>query len=208
MSTLTNINTSNLRHMGMGAAMMLFMATEANAHHAMDGQTPVTFAQGFISGIAHPVIGLDHFIFLLIAAVLAFTLSGVARYVVPLLFVAATLGGTVFHLADGNIPFAETLVALSVLGAGIIAVTRKSLGAVFLGAVFAVSGVFHGYAYGEAIVGAETGPLLAYLIGFSVIQYLIIGAVIRAFALQATMTRLGSSLAILSGGLFMLLSIG
>ncbi|MFP3339697.1 HupE/UreJ family protein, partial [Micrococcus sp. SIMBA_131] len=36
--------------------------------------------------------------------------------------------------------------------------------------------VFHGLAYGEAIIGAETGPLGAYLLGFSVIQMAIAGA--------------------------------
>jgi urease accessory protein len=40
-------------------------------------------------------------------------------------------------------------------------------------ALFAVSGVMHGYAYGEAIVGAETTPLLAYLSGFTVMQFVI-----------------------------------
>ena len=34
----------------------------------------------------------------------------------------------------------------------------------------AVAGIFHGYAYGEAIVGAEITPLIAYLAGFAIIQ--------------------------------------
>ncbi len=37
----------------------------------------------------------------------------------------------------------------------------------------AVSGLFHGYAYGEAIIGATTVPLLAYLFGFTLIQWII-----------------------------------
>lgn len=36
--------------------------------------------------------------------------------------------------------------------------------------LFAVAGLFHGYAYGEAIFGAEQAPLAAYLIGLVVIQ--------------------------------------
>ncbi len=36
-----------------------------------------------------------------------------------------------------------------------------------------IAGVFHGYAYGEAIVGAEMNPLVAYLAGFTVIQLLV-----------------------------------
>jgi urease accessory protein len=40
-----------------------------------------------------------------------------------------------------------------------------------LAGLAAFAGIFHGYAYGEAIIGANMTPLLAYLLGFSVIQY-------------------------------------
>jgi urease accessory protein len=44
--------------------------------------------------------------------------------------------------------------------------------------VFAgMAGLFHGYAYGEAVVGAGMPSLLAYLIGFSTIQMAISGGV-------------------------------
>jgi urease accessory protein len=36
-----------------------------------------------------------------------------------------------------------------------------------------VAGLFHGYAYGEAIFGAQTTALVAYLAGFTVIQLVI-----------------------------------
>ncbi len=36
-----------------------------------------------------------------------------------------------------------------------------------------MSGAVHGYAYGEAIVGAESTPLLAYLCGFTLVQFAI-----------------------------------
>jgi urease accessory protein len=39
-----------------------------------------------------------------------------------------------------------------------------------------VAGIFHGYAYGEAIFGAQTTALVAYLSGFTVIQLVISGA--------------------------------
>jgi urease accessory protein len=34
----------------------------------------------------------------------------------------------------------------------------------------ASAGIFHGYAYGEAIIGAEMSPLAAYLVSFTLIQ--------------------------------------
>ena len=36
----------------------------------MGGATPATFWQGLASGVGHPVIGLDHLVFLLAAGVL------------------------------------------------------------------------------------------------------------------------------------------
>jgi urease accessory protein len=32
----------------------------AFAHHVMGGRTPATFVEGVLSGLGHPVIGLDH----------------------------------------------------------------------------------------------------------------------------------------------------
>ena len=37
----------------------------------------------------------------------------------------------------------------------------------------AIAGIFHGYAYGEAIVGAQMTPLVAYLAGFAIIQLIV-----------------------------------
>ena len=45
--------------------------TFALAHHGIDGRTPTTFAEGLISGLAHPVLGLDHLVFLLAAGLAA-----------------------------------------------------------------------------------------------------------------------------------------
>jgi urease accessory protein len=54
--------------------------------------------------------------------------------------------------------------------------------------LFALAGLFHGHAYGEAIFGAEQTPLMAYLAGFCAIQ-LAIAAVFmiagRAMAMGA-----------------------
>lgn len=41
------------------AALLALLPLPAFAHHAMGGATPSTLGQAFISGIAHPVIGLD-----------------------------------------------------------------------------------------------------------------------------------------------------
>ena len=46
----------------------------------------------------------------------------------------------------------------------------------------AAAGLFHGWAYGAAVIGAETTPVIAYLVGFGMIQMLIAGGVALATA--------------------------
>src|SRR3546814_19155220 len=77
-------------------------ATTAHAHHAMDGAVPAGFAEGFVSGLAHPVIGLDHLAFIVAAGVVA----GAARLGLwlPALFVAASIPGVALHLQAPALP--------------------------------------------------------------------------------------------------------
>lgn len=197
------------------ASLLLVASSPAFAHHAMGGMTPQTFSQGFLSGLAHPVIGLDHLAFLVVAMLLVSVLKGASRYLVPLSFVGATIAGTVLHLGAANIPMSEALVALSVVIGGVIALTRSNPGAFVLSALFAVCGVLHGYAYGESIIGAETTPLLAYLGGFAAIQYaLIIGGVLalgkiarRSEKALMLASRAGSFAALLTGGAFLTMGL-
>jgi len=195
--------------------LLMISSSPAFAHHAMGGMIPETFSQGFLSGLAHPIIGLDHFAFLIVAILLSCALKGAARYLVPMTFIGATLGGTVLHLGAANIPMVETLVALTVVAGGVLVLTRNYPGAIVLSGVFAVSGILHGYAYGEAIVGSEATPLMAYLIGFSAIQYaIIVGGVVgmekiasRSEKVRSIAARVSSIAAFLTGGLFLALSL-
>lgn len=192
-----------VRHLVLAAGGLL-AAPLAYAHHPMGGATPGSVTEGLLSGIGHPVIGPDHLAFLLIAALLTATVSGRARYLLPLAFVGATAVGTFVHLGAANLPMAEAVIALSVLLGGLAVFARQALPVLVLGGLFAVAGVFHGYAYGEAIVGAENTPLLAYLFGFAVTQYAIItlgalGVGRLSQALQARVARYGAGVASLGG---------
>ncbi|WP_242028453.1 HupE/UreJ family protein [Pseudanabaena sp. FACHB-2040] len=143
----------------------------AQAHHATGGSTPTNAFTGFISGLAHPVIGPDHFAFVVaVGLIAAFSLRGI---VLPIAFVLATLAGTGLHLLGLTLPGAEIGVSLSVVLAGVVLATNRKLGVEPLAGLGALAGLLHGYAYGEAIVGAEMAPLAAYLAGFAVIQLLV-----------------------------------
>jgi urease accessory protein len=140
----------------------------AYAHHPTGGMTPATFAEGLLSGLAHPIIGPDHLVMLLLVGAYC---GAYRQGIGPLVsFVVAASIGCLAHAARLDLPHVETGIAVSllVLGIAACAISGSSRGttAVVLGAV----GLLHGYAYGEAIVGAETSPLVAYLLGLSLVQ--------------------------------------
>lgn len=150
-------------------------ATAAFAHHPTGGMMPLTFMHGLLSGIGHPVIGLDHLSFIvgigLLARIAGFGLA------LPALFVAAMLGGLLLHLAGVSLPFAEVLLALSVALIGLaVWVKRPGPGNWLEAGAFALAGALHGYAFAEAVIGAETTPVIAYVIGLAATQMAIAGA--------------------------------
>jgi urease accessory protein len=151
-------------------AAALAVAMPAAAHHPMGGATPATLLEGLLSGIGHPIIGFDHLLFILAVGVAGYFFG--RRIAIITAFLAAALAGTLLHLRATNIPYADAWVALSLIVLGLLFLRRsdflKSQAAV---ALFALSGIAHGYAYGEAIVGAEATPLLAYLTGFTLVQF-------------------------------------
>ena len=144
-------------------------ASPALAHHPNGGEIPSTFAAGFLSGLGHPVIGIDHLVFV-IAIGLAAALSKKLGMVIPAVFVFATALGTAIHLQSIDLPVVEIIIAASVLLMGVFLAKKETTNLALLTIVSAIAGIFHGYAYGESIVGAETTALGAYLLGFCVIQ--------------------------------------
>lgn len=159
---------------GAGASLTM-AASPALAHHAMGGALPNTVMQALVSGLAHPVIGLDHLAFIVGAGLLAALIG--RPFLAPLAFIAGTLGGAAFHLAGMDLPLVELAIAVSVIAAGAAVFLRRTGSFALLGALLALAGVMHGYAYAESIIGAETGPLSAYLAGFAFVQYAIAAGV-------------------------------
>lgn len=152
------------------AALAAFslLAEPAFAHHVMGGKMPVTFMDGFLSGLGHPVIGLDHFAALVAVGCLA--AAHPKGWGLILGFVLAMTAGLAAHLQGATVPGAEFVVAVSVIVLGVIMLTRRDLSAAVAMVLFAAVGWIHGYALGESIFGAEPTPLRAYVFGLALIQ--------------------------------------
>ena len=154
--------------LGLTLLTVALTAGPAFAHHVMAGRMPTGFADGLLSGLGHPIIGLDHF-----AAVVAVGCLAAAQRAAPALaigFVLAMIAGAAAHVQGASVPAAEILVAISVIGLGAMLLRSRPMPVGAALTLFALAGLVHGYALGESITGAEPTPLYAYLLGLAVIQ--------------------------------------
>lgn len=170
---------STLLHRLALVAVAVTAAGEVFAHHPMGGDVPASAWQGLLSGLGHPVIEVDHLLFLLGAAVAAAATHLGARLALILLpgYVLAGAVATALRAPGLEIPFAEAGVVLSL---GVVAAclwVQRMPGALAGGLLAVVGGFIHGYAYGEAVIGSETTPLIAYLVGLALVQSLLLIAV-------------------------------
>ena len=170
----------------------LLISAPASAHHPLDGRLPANLFEGLMSGFGHPVIGFDHLAFVIASGLIALGIVG--GMMIPVAFVIATAIGTGIHLASINLPLPEIFIAASVVLFGVLLIIRgkkqqDSNYTLIISSLAAVAGLFHGFAYGEGIFGAESTPLVAYLIGFTIIQLAIsLGAYLFATKLSQTIS--------------------
>ena len=149
----------------------LLASFPTQAHHVMGYELPNTWLSGLLSGLGHPIIGLDHFAFIVAVGLAAAAAGYLIR--LPLAFITATVIGVLIHLMMVDLFFAEAIVAVSVLMAGSLLLFGYSMTMMRWLGLFVVGGLFHGYAYGEAIIGAESSIVIGYLIGFGMIQFIV-----------------------------------
>ncbi|MGD1712925.1 HupE/UreJ family protein [Dapis sp. BLCC M172] len=154
------------------ASLIFFSTVEsAMAHHPMGGITPANFWEGLLSGMGHPIIGIDHLAFVVAVGLIAATIPN--GILILASFLATAMLGTGIHLLSIDLPLTEIAIAFSVVVFGVMLAFKQKLNTLLLIIFAGIAGIFHGYAYGEAIIGAEMTPLLAYLIGFTAIQLFI-----------------------------------
>ena len=161
---MTNLRLGAALPLGAVALVLLF-AAPASAHHLMGlfHLTPSPFS-GLVSGLAHPLFGPDHLLFLL-----ALGLVGLQKRLSWVLGLLATgLAGSCLGLALPGIPMAEPLVALSLVVVGLVLLDR--LPALLLVPAFAL----HGYVLSAAVIGWEQSPIAFYLVGLLVSQGLLL----------------------------------
>ena len=140
--------------------MLLALPGAANAHVVSRE------AVGFLSGLKHPVSGVDHIIAMLAVGLWGAQLGSPAIWLLPIIFPLVMAYAGFLGLIGVTLPGTEIGIALSgvCLGACVLAELRPPLwGAGLLVGTF---GLFHGYAHGVELRPGEDA--LLYSIGFVV----------------------------------------
>lgn len=165
----------NLKLPALAAVLLVASSLPSHAHHPLGGAPMTTFSDGVLSGIGHPILGFDH-LFFICAVGIAALFTGRAL-VAPGLYIAGMLGGVGLILGGVALPMVEPVIALSLLIVGALIMSGRAMSLPVVGLLFAVLGVFHGWAFGESLAGQEGGaPMqvaVGYLLGLGVTQWLI-----------------------------------
>jgi len=143
------------------ALLSLAMAPVIALAHEESGQ-----AAGFLSGLAHPVSGLDHVLAMIAVGLWGAVLGPPAIWVLPVAFPLVMALGGLMGLLGVPVPGVEIGIAVSaiVLGVMVLAEIRPSLWVAAL--VVAFFAVFHGHAHGREL--PEGTSALLYSLGFVV----------------------------------------
>jgi len=161
---MTNLRLGATLPLGAVALLLLselLFGAPASAHHLMGlfHLTPSPFS-GLVSGLAHPLLGPDHLLFLL-----ALSLVGLRHRTSWMLALLATgLGGSCLGLMLPGLPAAEALVSFSLVVVALILLAgwdrRLLLPAIAL----------HGYVLSGTVLGWNAAPIATYLIGLLISQ--------------------------------------
>ncbi|RWA71684.1 HupE/UreJ family protein [Mesorhizobium sp.] len=119
---------------------------------------------GLLSGLQHPLAGIDHLLAMLAVGVIAARTGGRAAILMPACFIAAMVAGAVLGTAGIGLPSLESGIALSLVVFGAMVALAKPVPPAFAATLAALFGLFHGNAHGLEI--PETVGGMAYAIGF------------------------------------------
>ena len=136
------------------------------AHHPLEGMSPENYNawQGILSGLVHPVLGIDHLVFLVSIGLAR--LVDVRTWV--LLLISCALIGSITGLILPPLLLQEAWMGLSLIALAVVSLKR------FPPIWVLPLAMFHGYVLAGAMVGAKPTPLAGYLCGLLVSELALI----------------------------------
>jgi len=142
----------------------MFVATTLSAHPGHE------VSSGFLSGLMHPLHGLDHLLAILASGLLALRVRDRRReWGIPLAFVGLMLAGGALAAAGIALPMVEPVILFSVLILGLVVALVPKVSVLPAAALVGLFAVFHGFAH----VAESSGSLLSYMAGFGFMTFLL-----------------------------------
>ncbi len=121
-------------------------------------------AGGFISGLAHPILGADHIVAMVAVGLWGAFLGAPAIWVLPIVFPLVMAFGAVLGVLGVPIPAVETGIATSAVVLGLLVLMAARLPLWLAAVIVGVFAIFHGYAHGVELPAAANP--FAYGVGF------------------------------------------
>ncbi|MFA5922189.1 MAG: HupE/UreJ family protein [Methylococcaceae bacterium] len=114
---------------------------------------------GFITGLAHPFMGLDHLLAMIAVGIWAAQTGGSAIWRLPLSFIVMMAVAALISAAGYSLPALELLIAGSVMLLGFMVVFAIRLPVKLSMLLVGLFAVFHGYAHGLEMPQASSAIL-------------------------------------------------
>lgn len=134
--------------------------------HEQSGQ-----AAGFVTGMLHPVSGLDHVLAMVAVGLWGAQLGAPAIWLLPVTFPLVMAFGGFLGLLGVPLPGVEVGIAVSAILLGAMVATQSRPPLWLAAALVGFFAVFHGHAHGTELPAGESG--LLYSIGFVIVTGLL-----------------------------------
>ena len=118
----------------------------------------------FISGLTHPILGLDHLLAMLSVGIVSAQIGGKAIWQVPATFVGVMAVGGLLGVLDIGLTAIEFGIALSVLALGVAIFMEKGIPIAVVMVAVGLFAIFHGYAHGAEM--PSLAQPIRYALGF------------------------------------------
>lgn len=154
-------------------SFLFFFPNLVKAHHPLSGGNMENFADGFFSGVGHPILGLDHLAFIFGVGLISFITQ--KFYSFTLTFVSGIIVGLISIYFGLYLPFYEIIVSLTLIFLSYVILSTKIIN--FKGVLFTIFGIFHGWAYGVILVEKpllNVRVLFGYSLGLFLTQIIIV----------------------------------
>jgi urease accessory protein len=155
------MTASVTRRDAVAVMLLLLVSVTPLSAHVQQGQ-----AEGFLTGVRHPVSGLDHVLAMIAVGLWGAQLGAPAIWLLPVTFPMMMAVGGFLALVGVPVPGVETGVALSALLLGAMVALERRPPLAFAAVLVGAFAIFHGHAHGAELPPGQSG--LAYSIGFVV----------------------------------------